>query len=220
MRLSFIFLTLFILTSAAIAQEQEDPTKMFRDVVPLEVDRAKFAPKPAPTPTVAADPKAKKKKKVEEPVEPPPDTLGPMMPAPASEILKRAQHWYTLKHPKYVKSNGANSGKSVTCQAAFVFKQKILNPENDVDGKIVMDVIIEAKEGKYRYTIKNLKHVANKQGLSGGDIYLEVPACGSMSLGDRTWKKIKAEAFANAQIIVDDIKATMKQEVSSGKEEW
>jgi len=47
-----------------------------------------------------------------------------------------------------------------------------------------------------------------------------VPACVSMSLGDRTWKHIKAESFANAQVIIDELKAKMKEEVVNDKEEW
>jgi hypothetical protein len=219
-RLSILLFSFFLVTSRLLAQEKEDPAKMFRDVVTLEVDRAKFAPpKPAaPTPTV--DPKKKKKQVEETPVEPPPDTLGPMMPAPPEEIVKRAQNWYNLKNPKFEKAGGTNAGKTVSCNVAFVFKQKLLNPENDVDGKIVMDVIIEAKEGKYRYTIKNIKHQATRQGMSGGDIYAVVPECGSMSLNDRTWKRIKAEAFADAQMVIDDLKAKMKEEVKSEKDEW
>lgn len=215
-----IFTGLFILPLISFCQEKEDPAKMFRDIVTVEVDRAKFAPKPAVV-VAPVDPKAKKKKKVEEP--PPeevPDTLPPTMPAPQTEILKRAQAWYIVKADKYVKSNGSNSGKSVTCNATFTFKQKLLNPENDVDGKISMDISIEAKEGKYRYTIKNIKHKANKQGMSGGDVYAIVPECGSMSLSDRTWKHIKAEAFADAKLVIEDMKNFMKDEVSENKEEW
>lgn len=195
---------------------------MIRDIVNVEVDRAKFAPKPPPPPPPTVDPKAKKKKQVveEPPAEPAPDTLPPTMPAPSQEILKRAQAWYIEKAPKYIKGNGSNSGKSVTCNATFVFKQKILNPENDVDGKITMDVIIEAKEGKYRYTIKNIKHQANKPGMSGGDVYAVVPECGSLNLSDRTWKLIKSEAFANAQVVVSDMKEFMKNEVNEKKDEW
>jgi hypothetical protein len=142
------------------------------------------------------------------------------MPAPQAEILKRAQNWYTVKTTKFIKSGGTNSGKSVTCNATFNFKQKQLNPENDVDGKITMDIVIEAKEGKYRYTIKNIKHVATKKGMSGGDIYAEVPEAGSMSINDKTWKHIRSESFGYAKILTDDLKTAMKQEVNSGKEEW
>jgi hypothetical protein len=219
----FIFLALTITPFLSNAQEKEDPAKMFRDVVTLQVDRSKFAPAAPPTVTHTPDPKDKKgkKKHVEEtPVEPPPDTLSPMIPAPAGEVVKRAQNWYVQKNPKFTKTNGANTGKDVTCSVVFPFKQKQLNPENAVDGKITMDVVIEAKEGKYRYTIKNLKHIAAKPDMSGGDVYNKVPEAGSMSINDGTWKHIKAEAFADAKMVIDDIKAKMSEEIKSEKDEW
>ncbi|MBK9283981.1 MAG: hypothetical protein IPM51_06625 [Sphingobacteriaceae bacterium] len=216
--------SLLVLPNLITAQEEEDPKKMFRDIVNVQVDRAKYStPKAKPEPVVE-DPKNKKKKKyVEEiPVEPEPDTLPPDMPAPAAEIIKRAQAWYVAPVPskKFVKSNGSNSGKSVTCSATFIFKQKVLNPESECDGKIILDISIEAKEGKYRYTVKNIKHVATKPGMSGGDIYAIVPECGSMKINDRTWKLIKNESLKAGQIIVDDIKAFMKEEVPEKNDEW
>lgn len=219
-----ILFTLLLSNFVSFSQEKEDEKKMIRDIVVVEVERAKYAAKviAVATPTVAE--KGKKGKKipvvVETPVEEIPDTLPPLMPAPQAEILKRAQNWYTLKTKKFIKAGGTNSGKSVSCNATFVFKQKNLNPENDVDGKITMDILVEAKEGKYRYTVKNIKHVAIKKGMSGGDIYLEVPEAGSMAITDRTWKHIRSESFAYAKILTDDLKTVMKQEGNSDKEEW
>ncbi len=214
-----IFFPLFFSSFIVSSQEKEDESKMIRDIVVVEVERAKFAPKPPPPPVTEIKGK-KHKKVVEEPVEPVADTLPPLMPAPAQEVLKRAQSWYTAKSSKFVKANGANSGKSVSCNISFIYKQKLLNPENEVDGKITMDILIDAKEGKYRYTIKNIKHKANKQGMSGGDIYAVVPECGSLNVNDRTWKQIKTQSFINAQLVVEDLKAAMKEEVHSDKEEW
>lgn len=219
----FLLLALMAMPFASKSQQKEDETKMFREVVSIEVDRAKFSPPKQTVTPVAEDTKGKKGKKkkvVETPVEPQPDTLPATMPAPIGEVLKRAQNWYIEKSEKFIKSNGANSGKSVSCQVVFPFKQKLLNPENDVDGKITMDVIIEAKDGKYRYTIKNIKHKSNKPDMSGGDIYANVPECGSMKFNDRTWKHVKSEAFADAKLVIEDLKSKMSQEVNEKKDEW
>lgn len=217
------FLALVSLPFVSVSQEKEkeDVSKMFRDVVTLDVSRAEYAPAvPVATPTVAGK-KGKKKQVVEEiPMEPAPDTLSETIPAPLGEVTKRAQNWYAQKHPKFTKEGGANTGNNVTCNVTFPFRQKQLNPENAVDGKITMDVLIEAKEGKYRYTIKNIKHVASKPGMSCGDIYAKVPEAGSMSVTDLTWKHIKSAAFADAKIVIDDIKAKMAEGVTSEKDEW
>lgn len=210
--------------TSAFSQKAEDESKMVREVITLEVEKAKYAPK---TPTVqATEVKGKKttKKKVEEPPPISPEeeaaAANPMMPAPVSEVVKRAQNWYNSTNSKFTKSNGVNSGQNVTCNVAFVFKQKMLNPENDVDGQITMTVLIEAKEGKYRYTIKNIKHIANRKEYSGGDVFSQIPACGSMALYDKTWKQIRAQALANAKIVADDLKLLMKSDPDSKKDDW
>jgi hypothetical protein len=152
MKKILLVLVLFLTNFAIQAQEKEDETKLIREVVKLEVDKTKFTP-PKPEPVAVTETKGKKGKKkvvVEEPPveEGAPDTTNPFIPAPQAEVLKRAQNWYTLKNTKIKKTNGTNSGKTVSCNLTFPFKQKILNPENDVDGTISMDLIIEAKEGR------------------------------------------------------------------------
>lgn len=218
-----LLLTLSVFASTLLfsqEEKKEDAAKMIREVVNVEVDRAKFAPKPVAVPQPSVDPKKKKKQEEETPAEAPADTLPPTMPAPSEELVKRAQAWYLEKALKYEKVNGSNAGKNVSCQVVFNFKQKILNPENDVDGKIKMELIVEAKEGKYRYTVKNIKHVANKPGMSGGDIYNVVPECGSLNLSDRTWKIIKTESMNDAQLVIKELKEFMKNELDEKKDEW
>jgi hypothetical protein len=215
---NLIFFALLFTSFFSFSQEVEDEKKMIREIVTVEVERAKLASN-----TAEADTKNVQEKKVSEtetPVEEVPDTLPPIIPAPQQEILKRAQNWYTLKNNKFEKINGANTDKLVTCGVIFPFKQKQLNPENEIDGKITMDIVIEAKEGKYRYTIKNIKHVANKKGMSGGDIYAKLPEAGSMLISDRTWKSVRAESYACVKILSNDLKATMKLELQVKKEDW
>lgn len=226
MKNKFLILIFLLAGISLCAQDKEDEAKLIREVVKLEVDKTKFAPpKPAVTEPVVEAKGKKGKKKTEPPPPPPveegaPDTTNPFIPAPKAEVLKRAQNWYTLKNDKIKKSNGTNSGEKVSCNLTFPFKQKVLNPVDDVDGTISMDLIIEAKEGKYRYTIKNIKHKAARAGMSGGDVYAVVPECGSMRVSDKTWKLIKKEAFINAQIVAEDLKEKMNKEVDSKKDDW
>ena len=214
----------FFISQAFVFAQKEDETKMIREIVKVEVEKSKFAVKPTPPPVPETQGKKGKKKVevVEEPVVEAgaADTVNPYMPAPSAEILKRAQNWYTIKPEKFTKNAGTNSGSSVCCNLLFPYKQKILNPQADIDGSISMDLTIDAKEGKYRYTIKNIKHKANKEGMSGGDIYLKIPECGSMYVSDKTWKQIRSEAFGNAQIVIDDLKIMMNREVGDKKDDW
>ena len=92
----------------------------------------------------------------------------------------------------------------------FPYKPKELNPVADVQGTITMHVSIDAKEGKYRYTISKLNHSAKNVDYTGGDVYSEVPKCGSMKLPTELWKRIRSEAFKQSGIIANEIKEAMK----------
>lgn len=211
-----IFLTSLVILSfnLSFAQDQkEDVSKMVREVINMEVDKKLFSaapPTPVQTP-VATDKKGKNKTQDPPPTDTPPaDTGAATMPAPASELAKRAQIWMAATPAKYTKSNCSNNGKGVVCQASFPYKVKELNPTDKVEGEITMTVTIEAKEGKYRYTINNIKHKAAAAAeYNGGDVYGNVPECGSMKLSDLSWKHIKSAAFADAKIVADDVKAVM-----------
>jgi hypothetical protein len=209
----FLLSTLSVSATLGYSQDkQEDVTKMVREVINVLVDKALFKTTPPPTPTVAAttDKKGKKQPVVDTPpTDAPPDTGATSMPAPASEVAKRAQLWMDAKPTGYTKSNCANNGKGVTCQISFPYKVKELNPTDKVEGEITMTVTIEAKEGKYRYTISNIRHKATVAESSGGDVYAVVPECGSMKLTDLSWKHIKSGAFADAKMVADDLKDVM-----------
>ena len=213
-----IILTLFLTVSASLAvsqadKDKEDESKMLREVINVQVDKAKFAKPavPAAPPVETTGKNGKKKTTEEPPVEAAPDTSSPVIPAPVSELVKRAQLWSEdNKSKQYTKSN-CSGGNSTVCQVSFPYKVKELNPTDKVEGEITMTVTIEAKEGKYRYTVNNLKHKALVADASGGDVYATVPECGSMKLSDLSWKHIKSAAFADAKIVADDLKAKMAQ---------
>lgn len=211
-KLLFLFALLFVSPVIINAQDEqeEDPNKMIREVIAIEVEKPKYV---APPVVEDPNPKKGKKKKVEEPVyeEMPADTGSGMMPAPVSEIAKRAVNWTETKNKKFQKTSVSNSGSNISCIAVFPYKPKELNPVNDVEGEISMEVLIECKEGKYRYTIHKLSHKAKKGVSSGGDVYNEVPACGSMNLNSITWKQIRSAALANANVVAQELKAKMTE---------
>lgn len=211
MKKLIILFALFLVAPVFVnaQEEEEDATKMIREVINIEVEKPKYVPPPPPAET----PGKKGKKKHEEPVveEAPADTGSGMMPAPAAEIAKRATNWTNAKTKKYTKTNVANSGSTISCTAVFPYKPKELNPVNDVEGEISMEVLIECKEGKYRYTIHKMMHKAKKGVSSGGDVFNEVPACGSMSLNSIAWKQIKSAALTDANLVAQELKAKMAQ---------
>jgi hypothetical protein len=128
----------------------------------------------------------------------------------ASEILKRAVNFVKMENKKYTKGNGVTTGTKAECVVTFAYKPKELNPTADVQGSITMHVSIDAKEGKYRYTISKLSHNAKNAEYTGGDIYSEVPKCGSMKLPPDMWKRIKSEALKQSGLLATDLKEAMK----------
>jgi hypothetical protein len=139
----------------------------------------------------------------------PEDTSGPKEMA-SSEILKRAINFMKIESKKYTKGNAITTGSKAECVITFKYKPKELNPKADVQGSITMHVSIEAKTGKYRYTISKLQHHAIKGDLSGGDAYNEVPTCGSLNMPLDLWKRIRGEAIQKTSVVIDDLKEAMK----------
>jgi len=145
----------------------------------------------------------------------PTDSLG------AEDLLKRAVAWVTLETDRYKKTGGTTEGTKAECLASFPVKPKELNPEVDYTGKIVMKVVIECKNSKYKYTVSEIKHISKSGKTNGGNIDNNVAECGSMAMNDLVWRKLKGEALRSAAKVVADLKvgmATMPTEVK--EDEW
>ena len=139
----------------------------------------------------------------------------------ASEMLKRAVNWVKVESPKYVKTGGATTGSKIECDVSFSVKPKELNPQTDYTGKFTMKVSIECKENRYKYTVSDIKHTSKSGDATGGSIDNIVPECGSMTLGDITWKKLRGEAVRNANLVVTDLRQGMdKPSTQVETEEW
>lgn len=191
MKLSTLFFTAITLFSVStiFAQEAKKEENKIQEVVAMTADPLPLTPN--------ADGSL------------PVDTNPPKGMA-ASEILKRAVNFVKAENKKYTKGNGVTTGSKAECVVTFNYKPKELNPTADVQGTITMHVSIDAKEGKYRYTISKISHNAKNAEYTGGDIYNEVPKCGSMKLPPDMWKRIKSEAFKQSGVLANDIKEAMK----------
>lgn len=139
---------------------------------------------------------------------------------PASEILKRAVNFIKIESPRFAKTKGVTTGNKAECIAKFKIKPKELNPKPDYTGFITMHVSIECKDNRYRYVISKLTHTSASGKASGGDINNVVPACGSMVMPDLIWKRIKGDAFKNANMVVSELKEAMMRSVDTAGDEW
>lgn len=140
----------------------------------------------------------------------------------ASEILKRAINFAKIESTKYTKGNAVTTGSKAEFVATFIFKLKELNPAADVQGTITMHLSIEAKEGKYRYTISKINHNSKNPECNGGDLFGEVPECGSMKMPPDVWKRIRSEAFKQSYVLAGDLKEAMQIPSSTpvNSDEW
>ncbi len=181
---------LFFSATTLFAQETKKDEKKYQEVVNMYAD---------PLPSVPnADGSI------------PVDTGAPK-PMAQSEILKRAVNWVKIETKKYTKATGVTSGSKAECIATFPYKPKELNPQADVQGTFSMHVSIEAKDGKYRYTISKIIHNAKNADYTGGDVNNDVPKCGSMKLPPDLWKRLRSEALKNVGVVVEDLKEGMKR---------
>lgn len=197
----FCALTFVLSSTLAFSQEPKKEEKKIQEVVTLEL--------------VSAPPKILADGTTEE------DTAGPK-PINTAEVLKRAVNFVKIESTKYVKGSGVTTGSKAECVATFKYKPKELNPQADVEGTITMHLSIEAKEGKYRYTISKMNHVAKNGEYSGGDINSEVPKCGSMKVSPELWKRIRGEAAKNGTLLASELKVAMKlaSDAKNDKDEW
>ncbi len=138
------------------------------------------------------------------------------------ELNKRAINWIKVESNKYKKASGTTNGNKIECVISFPVKPKDLNPQVDYTGKITMNLVIECKQDRYRYTVSDIKHTSKSGSTTGGSIDNKVPECGSMAMTDIVWKKLKGEALAGAGKVVEDLKEGMKKDSVEGaqKDEW
>lgn len=197
----FCAFTFLISTTAIVAQDLKKEENKIQEIVNLYSD-------PLPQKT-AAD------------VSIPVDT-GISKPLSQGEILQRAIFFVKFETPRYTKTNGVTTSNKADFLATFKYKPKVLNPQADVEGSFTMHISIEAKLGKYKYTISKISHIAKNNDFSGGDLYSEVPKCGSLKLPNALWKLMQTEAVNQAMSIVGELKETMKisTSITSSKEEW
>lgn len=139
---------------------------------------------------------------------------------PAAKLLTRAVNWVKIESKRFVKSNGVSTGSKAECIAKFKIRAKELNPQPDFTGIIQMHVSIECKDNKYRYSITKIKHISANGKASGGDVSNIVPECGSMTMPDLVWKKIKGEAFKSAGMVISELKEGMMKTTTDSKDEW
>jgi hypothetical protein len=140
---------------------------------------------------------------------------------PSSELMKRAVNWIKADDYTFKKTGGNTTGSKAECTIAFPVKAKELNPQVDYTGKITMKVVIECKDSKYRYTVSDIRHVSKSGNYDGGSVDNSYPECGSQTMNETIWKRLKGEALRDAANVVANLKDGMsKDSKESSKDDW
>jgi hypothetical protein len=141
---------------------------------------------------------------------------------PAGKLAKRAEAFLKTEKSNYTITFESGSASKVTAKVVVTYDKAVQDDGlNSFEGKFEMDLVIEFKDMKYRYTFSNIKHVAKRAAFSGGDVFKIVPECGSMKMSSQSWKTICGTAKIKAQQLGVDLKsALMKEPPYINDAEW
>jgi hypothetical protein len=138
----------------------------------------------------------------------------------SSQLYERAKIWLvkTFKSSKDViqiddKENGKIIAKGVVLYDAPAFV-----PGTNFSGYFEFILTIETKNNKFRYTFEGFRHVAYKDGYSGGAFENEKPECGTFILTKNNWYSIKAKGTNSIKEIAESLRIAMKE--NTKKDEW
>lgn len=113
--------------------------------------------------------------------------------------------------------------KTFTIVAKGLLNRNYTNPFNkSFGGNVKFTLTIQAKSGKYRYSINDLYHSdPHPNGdYSGGSLLLEKPACGTLFMTKKAWQKIKLDSDTQIKKIIQNLIIAMGDHNASDKENW
>ncbi len=132
---------------------------------------------------------------------------------PANSLAKRAEAFLKTEKANFIVTLESTSANKVTAKIVSIYDKAVQDDGlTSFEGKFEMDLMIEFKDMKYRYTFSNIKHVAKRPIYSGGDVYKIVPECGSMKMSPQSWRTICGTAKIRAQQFGVDLKSALLKE--------
>jgi hypothetical protein len=97
------------------------------------------------------------------------------------------------------------------------------NPFNKTfGGNVKFTLTIQAKEGRYKYSINDLYHSDPHYNAdySGGSLLLEKPACGTLFMTKKAWQKIKEDTDIQIKKMIQNLIIVMADHNTSDKDNW
>jgi len=128
---------------------------------------------------------------------------------PKGLLFENAKAWIKsyYKSPRAIKAEDAMEG---TISVVSMFRI-MSEPQGTKPGGVInYSLDIKVKEGKYKYTISNLRHTDKSQAIgSGGKLERSEPHCGLKEMKLEQWSGIKTQAKEGVEKIIADFKKGM-----------
>lgn len=135
-------------------------------------------------------------------------------------IYDRAVAWAMTNKYKITKMDKTNSVLGCVGSIKVTYPGPRVGM-NDT-GFLVFDIIVDGKDGRYKYTYTNFRHEGHKGKGNGGALELPKAECGKYVLPDHGWAKIKKDAPKLIQDVITDMKVSIEPQSTPApkKEDW
>jgi hypothetical protein len=137
-----------------------------------------------------------------------------------STIYDRALAWAMKNKYKITKMDKANH--ILGCEGSIVITYPGPRVGMNDTGFLKFDIIIDAKDGRYKYTYTNFRHEGHKGKGNGGVLELAKAECGKYVLPDNGWAKIKKDTPRITEDVITDMKVSIEPQAAPApkKENW
>jgi hypothetical protein len=145
--------------------------------------------------------------------------------ATKDQLFRTARKWFQKNYSeKAVGENVIYTDDSYLGEMAaspYIWVEARVQGKPTGAGSVNYNIIIAAKEGKYKYSLSGFYHESNRSQFgSGGDMNNAVPDCGEELTSLAAWAEIKADCKAKAEKIVQELKETMSSAATNSEEDW
>lgn len=137
--------------------------------------------------------------------------------ASSNELYLRAKAWFAHSFnsaQNVIQFDDKESGKII---GKGLFSVRTVTLGSHDAGNIKFTIEIQVKDGKYKYIITDIWHEPGSSSIvSPGDLTLEKPGGGIMTMGMQNWKGIKSQTDNKINNLIDSLKIAMSKKDDNG----
>ncbi|MEQ8324710.1 MAG: DUF4468 domain-containing protein [Vicingaceae bacterium] len=145
--------------------------------------------------------------------------------ATKEQIFRTARKWFQKNY-----SEKAVGEKVIYTDDSYL-GEMAANPNMFIDvrvmgskvgaGSVNYNIVLAAKEGKYKYGINGFYHESNRSSFgSGGALENAKPDCGEEMMSAEAWSEIKKECHQRAAKLIESLKDNLAEAASNSEDDW